>query len=78
MLVFNSWLKGVGICMRELKLTNLEAVQLIKDYMRENMRGVVEFCLDTNSTWDYEELIRHLRTLFESGKIFKYIRQRFL
>ena len=36
--------------------------------MTENARGVVYLYLNTNSTWDYEELIRHIRTLFESGK----------
>ena len=70
MLVFNSWLKDVEMCVRERKLSNLEAVQLIKDYITENARGLVEFHLDTISTWNYEEFIRHLRTLFESGKIF--------
>ena len=46
----------------------MEAVQLIKDYTTKNGRSVVEFYLDTNSTWDYHELIRHLRTSFKSGK----------
>ena len=62
MLVFYFWLKDM-----EAK-TNLEAVQLIKDYTTENARGVVEFHLDPNSTWDYQELIGHLRTSFESGE----------
>ena len=31
---------------------------------------MVESYLDTNSTWDYEELIGYLKTLFESGKTF--------
>ena len=32
MLLFNYWLKDVEMCIREQKLTNLESVQLIKDY----------------------------------------------
>ena len=73
MLVFNSWLKDVEVCMKEQILTNLEAVQLIKDYKRENVRGAVGFYLNTNSTWNYEELIRHLRTSFESCKKFRLL-----
>ena len=71
MLVFNSWLKDIEMCVRERKLTNMEAViQLIKDYTAEGARGAVEFYLDTNSTWKYHELVEHLRTSFESGKTF--------
>ena len=36
---------------------NLEVVKLVKDYTRGKVRGVVEFFLDTNSTWEYHELI---------------------
>ena len=49
-LVFNSWLKDEKIGMREQKLTNLEAVQLIKNCTTENVTGVVEFYLDMTST----------------------------
>ena len=52
MLVFNSWLKDIEMCIKEQKLTNMEAVQLIKDYTSEGARGAV----DTNSTWKYQEL----------------------
>ena len=70
MLVFNSWLKDIEMCVRERKLTNMEAIQLIKDYTAEGARGVVKFYLDTNSTWKYHELVEHLRTSFESGETF--------
>ena len=70
MLVFNSWLKDIEMCVRERTFTNMEAIQLIKDYTAEGARGVVEFYLDTNSTWKYHELVEHLRTSFESGKTF--------
>ena len=55
MLVFNSWLKDVEMCVKEHKLTNPEAVQLVKDYTSEGARGTVEFYLDTNSTCNYED-----------------------
>ena len=71
MLVFNSWLKDIEMCVRERKLTNMEAIQLIKDYTAEGARGAeVEFYLDTNSTWKYHELVEHLRTSFESIETF--------
>ena len=67
-LVFNSWLKDIEMSVKERKLTNMEAVQLVKDYTLEGARGAVEFYLDTNSTWEYHELIEHLRTSFKSGE----------
>ena len=70
MLVFNSWLKDIKMCIQEQRLSNLEAVQLIKDYTSDNVRGAVEFYLDTNSTWSYKALIEHLRTSFETGESF--------
>ena len=70
MLVFNSMLKGIEMCMKEQKLLNMEAVQLVKDYTSEGARGAVELYLDTNSTWKYHELIEHLQTSFESGETF--------
>ena len=69
-LVFNSWLKDIEVCIKEWKLSNMEAVQLIKDYTSEGARCVVEFYLDTNSTWKYHELIEQLQTSFESCKTF--------
>ena len=58
------------MCVKERKLTNMEVVQLVKDYTSEGARGAVEFYLDTNTTWKYHGLIEHLRTLFESGENF--------
>ena len=48
----------------------MEAVQLIKDYTSDNVRGAVEFYLDTNSSWNYKALTEHLRTSFETGESF--------
>ena len=70
MLVFNSWLKDIEMCVNEWKLTNMEAVQLIKDYTSEGARGAAEFNLDTTSMWKCHELIEHLRTSFESSETF--------
>ena len=62
MSVFNSWLKDIEMCIKEQKLTNMEAVQLVKDYTSEGARGAIEFSLDINSMWKYHELIEYLRT----------------
>ena len=70
MLIFNSWLKDMEICVTEQKLTNIEAVQLVKDYSTEGARGTIEFYLDTNSSCDYKELIEHFRTSFKYGETF--------
>ena len=70
MLVFNSWLKDIEMCIQEWRLSNMEVVQLIKDYTSDNKRGSVEFYLDTNSTWNYKSLIEHLQTSFEMVKSF--------
>ena len=70
LLLFNSWLKDVEMCMKEQISTNLKAFQLVKDYTTESARGAVEFYLSTNSTWNYKELIRHLRILFKFGKTY--------
>ena len=70
MLVSNSWLKDIEMCMKEQKLLNMEAVQLVKDYTTEGARGAVEFYLDTNSTCKYHELIEHLRTPFKFQQYF--------
>ena len=70
MLIFNSWLKDIKMCIQGWRLSHLEAVQLIKDYTSNNVNGVVEFYLDTNSTWNYKALKEHLQTSFEMGKCF--------
>ena len=73
MLVFNSWLKDVKMCIQEWRLSNTEAVQLINDYTSDNARGTVEFYLDTDSTWNYKALIEHLQTSFEMGESFSLL-----
>ena len=39
MLVFNSWLKDIEMCVKERKLSNMEVIQLVKDYTSEGARG---------------------------------------
>ena len=61
------------MCVREQKLLNMASIWLVKDYTTEGTRGAIEFYLDTNYTWNYQELIEHLRTSFESGKTFSLL-----
>ena len=63
MLIFNSWLKDIEICVSKWKLTNMEVVQLMKDYTTGGGRGAKEFYLDANSMWSYKELIEHTQNL---------------
>ena len=70
MLVFNSWLKDIEMCVKERNVTNMETVQLGKGLYIRRCKRVVEFYLDTTTTWKYHELIEHLRTSFESGETF--------
>ena len=41
MFIFNSWLRDIEMCVRKQMLTNMEAVQLVKDYTREGARGAI-------------------------------------
>ena len=77
MLVFTTWLKDIEMCVKERKLSNMEVVQLVKDYTSEGVRGAVESYLGTNSTGIYHELVDHLQTSFKSCKTFSLIGQRF-
>ena len=70
MLVFNSWIKDMEMCIKEQKVTNLESVQLIKDYTTENTSCEVDIYLDSNSMWDCQELIKHFRSSREFCKTF--------
>ena len=48
MLVFNSWLKDIEMCVKE-KTIKYGSLQLVKDYPSEGARDAVEFYLNTNS-----------------------------
>ena len=67
MLVFNSWLKDTEMCVQECRLSNLEAVQLIKFYTSDNARGAVEFYLDTSSIIYYYSINRAPQNVIPDG-----------
>ena len=58
------------MCIQEWMLSNMEAIQLIKDYTSDNARGAEEFSLDISSTRNYKVLIEYLQTSFEMGESF--------
>ena len=53
------------MCDHNCNLIELKAVQLIKDFTIDHT-----LYLHTNEEWSYSKLVKHLRTLFESGKTF--------
>ena len=55
MLIINSLLKHTDVCVQEWKLSNLEAVHLVKEYTSDSARGVAELNLNINSTWEDHE-----------------------
>ena len=61
------------MCIKEHKLSDAEAMQLIKDYTIENLRDVIEFYLQINTKCIYNTLIEHHQTSFESGEMFSLL-----
>ena len=57
------------MCVEEHKLSDSEAVELLKDYTVENAREAIEFYIITNTNWNYHSEEQLLRS-FESGEIF--------
>ena len=49
--------KIIDMCVCDRNITDHETVQLVKDFTTEHAVGAVEFYLNTNEEWDYENLI---------------------
>ena len=77
MLIFNLWMKDIffidskdiAVFVHHRKLCNLEAVQLVKHYTVDHVQSATEFYLDTNTSWQYHDLLDHLHVSFELGKV---------
>ena len=48
-LILNSWLKNVDMCIQERKLSNMEALKLMKELLETKLRDATEFYSDTHS-----------------------------
>ena len=67
-LFFNSWVKDVRAVISEHSMSNVESLQLVKDYTEGKARQQVEFYIVSTSNPSFEGLIDNLRTSFQSGE----------
>ena len=67
-LFFNSWVKDVRAVILERAMSNVEALQLVKDYTEGKARQQVEFYIVSTQNPSFEGLIDNLKTSFQSGE----------
>ena len=69
-LVFQSWLKDISVHTIEHRLSQWEAIQLVKDYTSEQARSEVEYYLGLTPEEEqsFQGLIDHLSLTFQSCK----------
>ena len=69
-LIFQCWLKDIHIYVEDRRLTQREAIQLIKDFTAERAQDEVEFYMGMVAEEDqsFEGLIDHLCDAFQSGE----------
>ena len=69
-LVFQSWLKDIQVYTIEHRLSQWEAIQLVKDYTSEQARSEVEYYLGLTPKQEqsFQGLIDHLSLAFQSCK----------
>ena len=67
-LVFQSWLKDIRVYTMERRLSQWEAIQLVKDYTSEQARSEVEYYLGLTPKEEqsFQGLIDHLSLAFQS------------
>ena len=67
-LVFKSWLKDICVHIQDRRLTQREAIQLVKDFTVEHAQDEVEFYMGMVQEEDqsFEGLIEHLLDAFQS------------
>ena len=65
-LVFQSWLKDIHVHIQDRRLTQREAIQLVKDFTMEHAQDEVEFymCMVMEEDQAFKVLIEHLRDAF--------------
>ena len=69
-LIFQSWLKDVHVHVEDRRLTQREAMQLVKDFTVEHAQDEVEFYMAMIAEEDQslKGLIDHIHDAFQSGK----------
>ena len=70
-LVFQSWLKDICVHVQDRRLTQRQAIQLVKDFTAEHAQDDVEFYMGMVAEGDQslKGLIQHLCDAFQSGKM---------
>ena len=74
-LIFNSWLKDTEMGVFIRKLSNGEAIQLVKDCTSDQARNAVEFYLYMTRLDHqcYYDIIGHLKVAFQTGETFNSV-----
>ena len=69
-LIFQSWMKDICVHVEDQRLTQSEALQLVKDFTMEHAPDEVEFYMDlvAEEEQSFKGLIDHLQDAFQSGK----------
>ena len=69
-LIFQLWLKGINVHVKDWNLTEREAIQLVKDFTAERACNEVEFYMGmiADDQQAYDGLVNHLKNAFQSGE----------
>ena len=69
-LIFQSWLKDIHVHREDRRLTQREAIQLVKDFTTEHAQDEVEFYIGmmAEEVQSFKDLIDHLHDAFQSGE----------
>ena len=69
-LIFQSWLKDIHVHVEDKRLTQREAIQLVKDFTTEHALDEVEFYMGmvAKEELSFEDLSDHLHDASQSGK----------
>ena len=69
-LIFQSWIKDIHMYMEDRRLTQREAIQLVKDFTEEHGKDEVEFYIGMMAEEDqsFKGLIDHLHDAFQSSE----------
>ena len=69
-LVFQSWLKDICVHVEDRRLTQREAMQLVKDFTTKHGWDEVEFYMGMVAEEDqsFTDLLEHLHDAFQLGK----------
>ena len=67
-LFFHSWSKDIQACVTGCRLSDLEAIQLVKETTEGGALKEIQFYLDTSPNVSYNGLMSHLEVAYTSGE----------